>query len=69
MAMVNKLALFVFFFFISLGMYSQKKEISQAKEWVKAGNELAKAEESMRNLLKDSVNRKNKKIWLVLLMP
>lgn len=66
MAMVNKLVLFVFFFFISLGMYPQKKEISQAKAWIKEGKELNKAEESMRNLLKDSVNRKNKKIWLVL---
>ena len=66
MAMVNKLVLFVSFFFISLGMYPQKKEISQAKAWIKEGKELNKAEESMRNLLKDSVNRKNKKIWLVL---
>lgn len=47
-------------------MYPQKKEISQAKAWIKEGKELNKAEESMRNLLKDSVNRKNKKIWLVL---
>ena len=76
MAMVNKLVLFVFCFFISLGVYPQKKEISQAKALIKEGKNLAKveesmskllkAEESMRSLLKDSVNLKNKKIWLVL---
>lgn len=47
--------------------YSQKKEISQAKALVKAGNELPKAEEMMRTLLKDSANRGNEKIWLVLM--
>lgn len=66
MAMVNKFVLFIFFFFIPIGIYSQRKEISQAKEWLKEGKEFAKAEESMRNLLKDSANRKNEKIWLVL---
>ena len=66
MVSVNKFVLFAFFFFVPISMFSQRKEISQAKAWVKAGNELAKAEESMRNLLKDSANRKNDKIWLVL---
>ena len=66
MVSVNKFVLFAFFFFVPVSMFSQRKEISQAKAWVKAGNELAKAEESMRNLLKDSANRKNDKIWLVL---
>ena len=66
MVSVNKFVLFAFFFFVPVTMFSQRKEISQAKAWVKAGNELAKAEESMRNLLKDSANRKNDKIWLVL---
>lgn len=66
MVSVNKFVLFAFFFFVPVSIFSQRKEISQAKAWVKAGNELAKAEESMRNLLKDSANRKNDKIWLVL---
>lgn len=46
--------------------YAQKKEISQAKEWIKKGTNLAQAETSMQNLLKDSVNRNNEKIWLLL---
>ena len=66
MVSVNKFVLFAFFFFVPVSMFSQRKEISQAKALVKEGNELAKAEESMRNLLKDSANRKNDKIWLVL---
>lgn len=62
-------------------MYSQRKEIVQAKANIKAGtrvsaantdkynaaeNSLKSAEQSMRNLLKDSANRDNDKIWLTL---
>lgn len=47
-------------------MFSQKKEISAARDWVKKGKNLEKAEESMQNLLKDSANRRNTKIWDVL---
>lgn len=46
--------------------YAQKKQISQAKDWIKKGNNLAQAETSMQNLLKDSANRSNEKIWLTL---
>lgn len=45
---------------------AQKKEISQAKTFVKSGNNLPKAESMMCSLLKDSANRTNDKIWLVL---
>ena len=45
---------------------AQKKEISMARSWIKAGNNLDKAEQSMMNLLKDSTNRKNEKIWNIL---
>ena len=45
---------------------AQKKEISMARSWIKAGNNLDKAEQSMMNLLKDSANRKNEKIWNIL---
>ena len=44
----------------------QRKEISQAKDNVKAGKSLVEAETSMRKLLADSANRENEKIWLVL---
>jgi len=56
----------LFLVLIPLSAFSQKKDIAQAKAYVKAGKELSKAEEMMRNLLKDSTNRSNEKIWLVL---
>lgn len=46
--------------------FSQKKEISQARDWVRKGSSLDKAEQSMRKLLQDSTNRHNDKIWDVL---
>ena len=45
---------------------AQKKELSQAKDWVKKGTNLQQAESSMQKLLKDSVNTSNEKIWLTL---
>ena len=44
---------------------AQKKEIQTAKDQVKAGKDLDKAVASMKNLLGDSANRTNKKIWTV----
>lgn len=44
----------------------QKKQISSAKENVKKGSNLENAEQSMLELLKDSNNRENPKIWAVL---
>lgn len=43
---------------------TQRKDIAQAKQWIKQGKNLEKAEQSMKRLLKDSANCKNKKIWL-----
>lgn len=45
---------------------AQKKEISLAKDNIKKGTNLEQAESSMANLLKDSANRNNEKIWLTL---
>jgi hypothetical protein len=45
---------------------AQKKTISQAKDFIKSGKSLDKAEQLMMDLLKDSANRKNEKIWLTL---
>lgn len=42
---------------------AQRKEISQAKQWLKAGNNLENAENSMKKLLADSANRRNETIW------
>lgn len=51
---------------ICLQIYAQKKEISLAKDNIKKGTNLEQAESSMANLLKDSANRNNEKIWLTL---
>lgn len=51
---------------ICLQVNAQKKEISLAKDNIKKGTNLELAESSMANLLKDSANRNNEKIWLTL---
>lgn len=43
-----------------------KKALSAARSSIKNGSGLAEAETSMRNLLKDSANLDNKKIWFTL---
>ena len=44
---------------------AQKKEIQTAKDQVKAGKNLDQAAASMKNLLADSANRTNRKIWTI----
>lgn len=58
--------LLMFFFFCPSPTMAQKKEIAAAKDQVKSGKNLDKAQQSMEKLLKDSANRDNKKIWTVL---
>ena len=55
-----------FLFMMPTPTMAQKKEIIAAKDLVKAGKSLDKAEASMRKLLADSTNRRNKKIWNLL---
>jgi hypothetical protein len=65
---MNKLKLFLLMsisFFCMAG-YAQKKEISAARDNVKAGNNLTQAQASMEKLLMDSMNRGNLKIWNIL---
>lgn len=52
--------------FVSIMLYAQKKDIAQAREYIKKGNNVEKAEQMMRKLLTDSVNRNNMKIWITL---
>lgn len=64
---MRRLLLFYILLFCAfLPIAAQKKEIAAAKDQVKAGRDLPKAEQSMVNLLKDSANRSNEKIWNVL---
>lgn len=58
--------LFIGSWCVSTTTFAQKKQISNAKENVKKGNNLENAEKSMVELLKDSANRQNDKIWTIL---
>lgn len=51
---------------LPLGMMAQKKQLSQARDILKEGKEPTKAETLMQDLLKDSVNKDNIKIWTML---
>ena len=44
----------------------QRKEMSQARSYIKSGKDLDKAEKLLMDLLKDSLNKKNPKIYLLL---
>lgn len=48
------------------GAWSQKKEISAAKDQLKSGSNLPQAQQSMETLLKDTANFYNLKIWSLL---
>lgn len=49
-----------------LNAQTKKKDLATAKSYLKSGTNLQKAEELMSNLLKDSANRQESKIWVVL---
>lgn len=61
-----RLFLFLFALIFIFPASAQNKEISQARSYIKSRSNLDKAEASMRDLLKDSANRRNMKIWLTL---
>lgn len=63
--MVRLLALFISFM-LFIPVFAQKKEISQARSNIKSRSNLESAESSMRELLKDSANKRNIKIYLTL---
>lgn len=54
------------FLLMVLPLAAQKKQLSQARDYIKSGNNLDKAERMMTDLLKDSANHDNMKIWMTL---
>ena len=52
-----RLLSFVLAVFLFVPLCAQKKEISQARSYIKSRSNLDKAEAAMRDLLKDSANR------------
>ena len=68
MIVIKKIVIFLIFinvFCVSTGM-AQKKVINEAQDQIKSGKDLDKAVASMENLLKDSANKSNEKVWLTL---
>lgn len=58
---------YIVFILLSLSVslaWSQKKELSQARTYIKSGKDLDKAEKLMVDLLKDPANRTNPKVYL-----
>ena len=51
---ILKSILFLVFIFSPMLLYAQKKQLATARESLKTGKELVKAEKSMQNLLEDS---------------
>lgn len=64
---MKKTLLFLFSLFaLVIAASAQKKDIAQARDWVKQGRDLDKAEQTMSKVLKDSANRKKEKLWEIL---
>ncbi len=63
---MKRLLPFFLIFLLPLSVMAQKKVIAQAQTLVKSGKDLARAEKMMSDLLKDSANQRNEKIWLTM---
>ncbi|GAB6981732.1 tetratricopeptide repeat protein [Prevotella dentasini] len=63
---MKKIIFLIILLFLPIAGIAQKKQIQAAREQLKAGKELEKAEKSMRDLLYDSIHRRNPKIWTLL---
>lgn len=64
---MKKTLLFLFSLFaLVIAASAQKKDIAQARDWVKQGRDLDKAEQTMSKVLKDSANREKEKLWEIL---
>ena len=48
------------------GLSAQKKQLSQAKDYIKSGKNLDKAESLVRAVLADSAEKDNLKAWQML---
>ena len=63
---MKKILFFLIAVALATGANAQKKAIAQARTYIKSGKDLEKAEKLMNDLLRDSANRDNPKIWLAL---
>lgn len=58
--------LFLLLFLMPVGLSAQKKQLSQAKDYIKSGKNLDKAENLIRTVLADSAEKDNLKAWQML---
>ncbi len=64
---MKRLLVFLFLLIpVCISSLAQKKELAQAKTYIKSGKDFDKAEALMRTLLNDSNNKCDIKIWLML---
>ena len=47
------------------GVYAQKKQMDQVRSIIKSGKNLDKAEKTMSELMKNSANKDNKKMYML----
>ena len=59
----RRITLFIAILFVSLSICAQRKQIGEARTYLKSGKNFDKAEKLMTDLLKDSANRENKRIY------
>ena len=60
---VRRLTIFMLLLFVTLSVCGQRKQIGEARTYLKSGKNFDKAEKLMTDLLKDSANRENKRIY------
>ncbi len=59
----RKISICIALLFVSLTVGAQRKQIGEARTFLKSGKNFDKAEKLMTDLLKDSANRENKRIY------
>ena len=60
---VRRFTVFIALFIVTLPVCAQRKQIGEARTYLKSGKNFDKAEKLMTDLLKDSANRENKRIY------
>jgi len=60
---ISRLAAVICGFLLATGLMAQRKQIGEARTYLKSGKDFDKAEKLMTDLLKDSANQENKRIY------
>lgn len=63
--MTRQLYIFIILMFSYTGVYAQKKQMDQVRSIIKSGKNLDKAEKTMSELMKNSANKDNKKMYML----